>query len=59
MRVYDPKTKTMRHIRGRTVIFEKFTPDEVYRLIVEAGRRAHEKGRKDSDGKETTESAGP
>lgn len=42
----------MRHVRGRTVIFEKFTPDQVYKLILDAGRAAHEAGKRRTDGKE-------
>jgi len=58
MRVYDPVTKHMKHVRGRTVIFEKFTPDEVYRLIVEAGKAAHERARRERDGKGTSGEGG-
>lgn len=44
-RAYNPETGRVEHVKGTSIIFEKYTVQEVYDLITRAGRDAHERAR--------------
>lgn len=57
-RVYDPALRKMRSCRGLNIRAEKFSPDEVHRIVVDAlltavpTARIIRRGKEQSDGNE-------